>query len=109
MTLYFLLPTASKVLAIVGLSLDIYGIFKLFEIEPEPIYEVEPDESWEFYKQIGDEMGYTYSLVLKLNMKVKEFSGRARRFKNRSKRFKKLILWGFSLQIISILLSFFHS
>jgi hypothetical protein len=40
MTARFLLSILSKIFAFVGLSLDLFGLLRLFKFEPKPLNEV---------------------------------------------------------------------
>ena len=108
MTLCLLLPIISKSLAVIGLSLDIYGIFELFKLEPEPLDEANENI---FEASLGEwtELQRVELICKELNKNVQDMRFDSQSLRRKSKRFKNIILLGFVLQIISIVLSFFYN
>jgi hypothetical protein len=102
------LPEISKSLAIIGLSLDIYGIFELFKLEPEPLSEANESQfeasltEWKDSEKIK-------KICFELNRNIQDLRFNHRVLRRKARRFKKIILLGFALQIISIFLSFFYN
>jgi hypothetical protein len=108
MTLCFLLPILSKSLAIIGLSLDIFGIFRLFKLEPKPLNEANENV---FEATLGEwiEMEKVKLICSELNQNVQDIRFESQQLRRSAKSFKNIILIGFILQIISIFLSFFYN
>ncbi|PHR71011.1 MAG: hypothetical protein COA67_07375 [Lutibacter sp.] len=105
MTICFLLPIISKSLAIFGISLDIYGIFKLFKLEPKPLEEANENV---FEASLDDwtDIEKVKRICTELNQNVQDMRFDSQSLRRKAKRFKNIILIGFTLQIISIVLSF---
>jgi hypothetical protein len=108
MTLCFLLPIISKSLAIIGLSLDIYGIFELFKLEPKQLGEANENV---FEASLSDwtDLEKVKLICKELNQNVQDMRFDSQSLGRKAKRFKNIILFGFGLQIISIALSFFYN
>ena len=106
MIICFSIPLISKILAIIGLSLDVYGIFELFKLEPKPLDEANENI---FEASLGEytELQQVKLISKELNKNVQDMRFDSQSLRRKSKRFKNIILIGFILQIISIVLSFF--
>lgn len=96
----------SKSLAIVGLSLDIFGIYKLFNLEPKPLNEASDTI---FDATIGDwsDIDKLKHISTEINDNISNLRLETNVLRKKSKKYFRLILIGFSLQFISVLLSFF--
>ena len=103
-----LLPVISKILAILGLILDIYGVFKLFELEPKSLNEASKNIFESTLTEWTDSEKIKYT-VSKLNENVENLRHQSNQLRRNSKKFKKIILIGFGFQIISIVLTFFYN
>lgn len=108
MTLILLLPTISKSIGIIGLSLDIFGIFKLFKLEPKPINEAN-ENVFEATLGVWTDMEKVKRICSELNKNVQDIRFESQQFHRKSKSFKNIILIGFVFQVLSILLSFFYN
>tara|TARA_R110001583_G_scaffold193895_1_gene363602 strand:+ start:217 stop:432 length:216 start_codon:yes stop_codon:yes gene_type:complete len=64
-----ILPFVYKILAIFGLSLDIYGVFRLFKLDPEPIENFNENEFKASLSEYSKEYK-TYRIVKELNIKT---------------------------------------
>jgi hypothetical protein len=108
MTLTLLLPTFSKFCGIIGLSLDIYAIFRLFKLEPKPINEANENV---FEATLGDwtDMEKVKRICSELNKNVQYMRFESQHLRRKAKSFKNIILIGFVLQVLSIILSFFYN
>ena len=108
MTLCFLLPIKSKSLGIIGLSLDIFGIFKLFKLEPKPVTEAN-ENVFEATLDDWTDMEKLKLICSELNKNVQEMRFESQRLRRKAKSFKNIILIGFILQVLSIFLTFFYN
>lgn len=108
MTFYFLLPIATKILAIFGLTLDVWGIFELFKLEPKPLNEANENM---FKATLTDwtDMEKVKLICTELNQNVQDMRFESQYLRRKAKAFKNVILIGFILQILSIFLSFFYN
>ena len=108
MTLCFLFPIISKCLGIIGLSLDIFGIFRLFKLEPKPINEA---NEIVFEASLGNwsEMEKVKRICFELNKNIQDMRFESQQLLRKAKSFKNIILIGFILQVLSIFLSFFYN
>lgn len=88
-----------------GLTLDIWGVWKLFSVEPEQIKQVNKAV---FNATLGDwtkEEKTTY-LVNTLNDHISEVNNENKRRSRKAKQYRKYIVFGFGLQFISVFLAF---
>jgi hypothetical protein len=102
-----ILPFISKILAISGLSLDIYGVFRLFKLDPEPIENFNENK---FEASLSDysRSEKTYMIAMDLNNKLNNSRQEWRQLKRNGIKYKNIILIGFVFQLISISLTFFY-
>ena len=90
---------------LIGLSLDIFGVWKLFSVEPEHIKKVETNI---FNATLGDwskEEKTTY-IIDTLNSHISDVNNENKRRSRKAMKFRKYIVWGFSLQFVSAFLAF---
>lgn len=102
---YFNLSTFSASLGLLGLVCDMWGVWKLFSVEPIQIRQVDNAifgaslEEWKIEKK-------TEYLINQLNEQISQVNYEN---KNRSKKallYKRFLIIGFSLQFISIILQY---
>jgi len=97
-----------KVFAFVGLSLDIFGVYKLFSLEPRPLKEANLDD----YKySLGSELTKEEEnsiTISRLNDSVEALRNETIGLKEKSNKYFKFILIGFLFQLLSIILSLFN-
>lgn len=107
MILCLTLLTTSKVLAIIGLFLDIYGVYKLFVLEPKPLNEA---NEIIFDATIGDwtNLEKVKHIVSELNKNVQDLRFETQQLRRKSKKYIWIIIIGFFMQFISIFLTFFY-
>lgn len=88
-----------------GLSLDIWGVWRLFAVEPEHIKKVDTNifkatlEDWSQMEKL------TY-ITNNLNEHISEVNNENKRRSRKAKKYRKYIVWGFSLQFVSVILAF---
>ena len=106
MDIIFTFSNLSKLLAVIGLLLDVIGVFKLFSVEP---IQLEPICTNIFNATLGE-----YTKVEKLdyvtdslNNQIESVNRKNKSNSRKGKKYKSLIFWGFILQTIAVLLSFF--
>ena len=88
-----------------GLSLDIFGVWKLFSVEPEHIKKVETNVFNATLENWTKEEKTTY-LINKLNSHISDVNNENKRRSRKAMKFRKYIIWGFSLQFISVVFAF---
>ncbi|KQC31851.1 hypothetical protein AAU57_14775 [Nonlabens sp. YIK11] len=96
---------ASKTLALIGLALDMYGVYRLFHFEPEPLEK--PNESI-FNATIpgwSEEEKNQYR-IKELLKKIDTVMSDTKALKTRSVLFKRIIIIGFFLQAMAIGLTY---
>jgi hypothetical protein len=108
MTICELLPIISKSLAMIGLTLDIYGIFRLFKLEPTNLEEADEGRFESTFAPWSRDEKDKY-IVSELNKNVRELKLKSQHLKREAKKFKNIIIIGFAMQISSIVLSFFYN
>jgi hypothetical protein len=90
---------------VIGLSLDIFGVWKLFSVEPEHIKKVDTNI---FNATLGgwskDEKN-TY-IINTLNSHISDVNNENKRRSRKAMKYRKYIVWGFGLQSISVFLAF---
>jgi hypothetical protein len=88
-----------------GLMLDIWGVFKLFSVEPIHIKKI---DTAVFNATLGDwtKEEKTAYLVNELNDQIKEVNNENKKRSSKVKNYRKYIVCGFGLQFISVFLAF---
>lgn len=91
-----------------GLMLDIWGVFKLFSVEPIQIKKI---DTAVFNATLGDwskeeKTGY---LVNELNQQISEVNNENKRRAIKAVKYRWLLIGGFTLQLVSVGLSFYSS
>ncbi len=90
---------------LIGLSLDIFGVWKLFSVEPEHINKVDTNI---FNATLGGwakEEKTTY-IINALNTHISDVNDENKRRSRKAMKYRKYIVWGFSLQFLSVILAF---
>jgi hypothetical protein len=88
-----------------GLTLDIWGVWKLFAVEPEHIKKVDTNvfkatlEPWSQMEKI-------IYITNTLNEHISDVNNENKMRTRKALKYRKFIVWGFGLQFISVLLAF---
>ncbi len=88
-----------------GISLDIWGVWKLFAVEPEHIKKVDTNifkatlEDWSQMEKL------TY-ITNTLNDHISDVNNENKRRSSKAIKYRKYIVWGFSFQFLSVILAF---
>jgi hypothetical protein len=88
-----------------GLILDIIGVWKLFSVEPIHIKKI---DTAVFNATLGEwsKEEKTAYLVNELNKQISDVNNENNRRSRKAKKYRKYIVWGFSLQFVSVILAF---
>lgn len=102
------LTTFSALFGLLGLTLDIWGVWKLFSVEPEQIKQV---DKVIFDATLG---GWTKEdknnfIINALNEHIENVNFENKRRSREAKKYRKLLIWGFLLQSVSVILAFLSS
>lgn len=107
LTLHCILNIIIAILNICGLIFDIYGVFKLFEVEPIQIDYVQDGQLHSFMDDSNEKTNSRFRDVL--NRNIKKVNDENKKRSKIAKKFRKYILLGFALQIASVILSLITS
>lgn len=91
--------------SLAGLSLDIFGVWKLFSVEPEHIKKVDTNI---FNASLGGwlkEEKTTY-IINTLNTHISDVNTENKMRSRKAMKYRKYIIWGFGFQFISVILAF---
>ena len=93
---------------LIGISLDIYGVWKLFSVEPIHIKKI---DTAVFNTTLGDwsKEEKTAYLVNELNQQISEINNENKRRSIKASKYRKFIVWGFSFQFLSVIMALLFS
>jgi hypothetical protein len=105
MEMEFILSFLTLITGTAGLGLDIYGVWKLFSVEPIHIKKIDTaifNATW------GDwtKEEKTAYLVNELNDQIKDINWENRRRSEKAVKYRRFLIYGFGLQVISIGLAY---
>lgn len=95
----------SKILAIIGLGLDIFGVYKLFYLEPKPIHEA-PEGIFDSTLTKWSNLEKLDYIAKKLNQNIGDIRHENNRLRRKARKYFLYIIVGFVFQLVSIFISF---
>jgi hypothetical protein len=99
------LTTLSALFGLIGLSFDIWGVWKLFSVEPIQIRQVDKAifgatlEDWKKEEK-------TEYLINQLNEQITQVNNENKKRSKKALLYRRFLIIGFSLQFISVILSY---
>lgn len=93
---------------LIGLSLDIYGVWKLFSVEPIHIKKI---NTAVFNATLGDwsKEEKTAYLVNELNKQISEVNSENKKRSIKAVKYRRYLIAGFTLQLVSVGLAYYSS
>jgi hypothetical protein len=97
----------SAILNIFGLGFDLYGVFKLFEVEPIHIDYVQDGQLHSLMDRSNEQTNSRFRDVL--NRNIKKVNDENKKRAKTAKKYRKYILIGFGFQLASVIVSLITS
>jgi hypothetical protein len=95
----------SLITGVVGLVMDIIGVFKLFNVEAIQLKEIDKAPLRAIIGGVSKQEADSF-IVNELNEQIKSINRENKNRESKAKRYRKYLIGGFLLQIISIVLSY---
>ena len=95
----------SALIGLVGLSFDIWGVWKLFSVEPIQIRQVEKAIFGATLQDWSKEEKSDY-LVNELNEQIRQVNAENKIRSKKAIKYRRFLIIGFALQFVSLVLSY---
>ena len=102
---FFNMSLSVFITGVIGLAMDIYGVFKLFNVEPIQLKEIDKAPLRAILGGVTKQEADSF-ILNELNEQINSINRENKKRELKAKIYRKYLIVGFLLQIISIGLSF---
>jgi hypothetical protein len=90
---------------VVGLIMDIYGVFRLFYVEPIQLKEIDKVPLRAIIGGVTKQEADSY-IINELNEQIKNINRENKKREVKAKQYRRYLIGGFLMQILSVVLSY---